>query len=142
MPTRLPNESRIRPPGSMELDPSGEGLAVDETARLIASNKVEGTPVFNRAGDQLGAIHNFMVDKYSGQVAYAVMLCGGFLGLGGSHHPLPWRALKYDSSLGGYVVDADDNSLMNAPRYSASEDPFADPDYPGRVDAHYFRQAL
>jgi hypothetical protein len=142
MPTRLPpaapNESRLRPPGSMELDPAGGPLATEETPRLIASNKVEGTPVFSRAGDQLGVVHNFMVDKYSGQVAYVVMLCGGFLGLGGSHHPLPWRALKYDPRLGGYVVNADDSALISAPRYSAAEDPFMDPAYPAQVEAHYF----
>jgi hypothetical protein len=121
----------------MELDPSGEGVAIEETVRLIASNKVEGTPVFNAQGEELGSIHNFMVDKYSGQVAYAVMLCGGFLGLGGSHHPLPWRALNYDPRVGGYVVSADDQRLMSAPRYSASEDPIADPGFGEKVDAHY-----
>ena len=52
-----------------------------ETQRLIASNKVEGTPVYKRDGEQLGNVYNFMVDKYSGQVAYAVMSFGGFLGL-------------------------------------------------------------
>lgn len=121
----------------MELDPAGEGVATDETVRLIASNKVEGTPVFNDRGEELGAIHNFMVDKYTGQVAYAVMVCGGFLGLGGSHHPLPWRALKYEPKVGGYVVDADDQQLMKAPRYSASENPFADPAFAETVDSHY-----
>lgn len=121
----------------MELDPSGEGVARDETVRLIASNKVEGTPVYNARGEELGAIHNFMVDKYSGQVAYAVMVSGGFFGLGGSHHPLPWRALKYDESVGGYVVDIDDQRLMSAPRYDANEDAFADPAFAGQVDEHY-----
>ena len=32
-----------------------------------------------------------MVDKMSGQVAYAVMSFGGFLGIGDSYHPLPWK---------------------------------------------------
>jgi hypothetical protein len=137
MPTQLPDEHRLRSPGSMELDPSGEGVAIEETVRLIASNKVEGTPVFNGHGEQLGSIHNFMVDKYTGQVAYAVMASGGFLGLGGSHHPLPWRALKYEQRLGGYLVSADDGKLMSAPHYSASENPFADPEFAGKVDAHY-----
>lgn len=125
MPTRLPPpapyESRLRPPGSMELDPAGGSLAVEETARLIASNKVEGAPVFNKAGHQLGVVHNFMVDKHSGHVAYVVMLCGGFLGLGGSRHPLPWRALRYDPRLGGYVVDADDVALISASRCLAAD---------------------
>lgn len=137
MPTQLPDEHRLRTPGSMELDPSGEGVAIDETVRLIASSKVEGTPVFNAKGEELGTIHNFMVDKYTGQVAYAVMLSGAFLGLGGSYHPLPWRALKYERSARGYVIDVDNQRLVDAPRYSDSEDPFADPAFGEKVDAHY-----
>ena len=30
---------------------------------------------------------------------------GGFLGMGEDHHPLPWGALNYDTSLGGFVTD-------------------------------------
>ena len=137
MPTELPNERAVREPGSMQLDPSGEGIAIDETRRLIASNKVEGTPIYNRAGDQLGTVYNFMVDKVSGQVAYAVMSFGGFLGLGESYHPLPWRALTYDTRLGGYVVDIDQNQLSGAPQHRADEDAFADPAFGSKVDAYY-----
>jgi hypothetical protein len=121
----------------MELDPSGEGVAIEETRRLIASSKVEGTPVFNRAGEELGIVHNFMVDKVSGQVAYVVMSFGGFLGIGESYHPLPWRALTYDTRLGGYVVDVDKDRLANAPHHGADEDPFADNEYGEKVDAYY-----
>ena len=112
-------------------------VATDETDRLIASNKVEGTPVYNRQGERLGSVYNFMVDKRSGQVAYAVMSFGGFLGMGGSYHPLPWRALTYDTDKGGYVVDLDKDRLEEAPRYGAGEDPFADPDYGRRLDDFY-----
>ena len=136
MPTELPNERTIRAPGSMELDPTGEGVAIDETPRLIASSKVEGTTVYDRQGEAVGTILNFMVDKVSGQVAYAVMSFGGFLGLGENHHPLPWRALTYDTRLGGYVVDIDKSRLSDAPRYGSEED-FADADYGKRVDAYY-----
>jgi PRC-barrel domain len=67
MPTEVsPNEHIMREPGSLQLDPSGEGVAIDETKRLIASNKVEGTPVYKRDGEQLGNVYNFMVDKYTG----------------------------------------------------------------------------
>jgi hypothetical protein len=51
------------------------------------------------------------MDKYSGQVAYSVMSFGGFLGIGESYHPLPWRMLYYDSRQGGYVVDLDRRRL-------------------------------
>jgi hypothetical protein len=137
MPTNLPPERKLREPGSMELDPSGEGIATDETPRLIASNKVEGTAVYDRTGERLGAVYNFMVDKFTGQVAYAVMSFGGFLGIGESYHPLPWKALTYDRRLGGYVVDIDKDRLEQAPRYGAGEDPFADPDYGRRLDDFY-----
>ena len=139
MPTELPNERSIRKPGSMELDPSGEGVAIDETARLIASNKVEGTAVYDSAGKHLGTVHNFMVDKVSGQVAYAVLAFGGFLGLGENHHPLPWKALTYSVELGGYVVDIDPATLAGAPSHGAGEDGFADPAYGGRLDDYYGR---
>ena len=97
-------------------------VATDETNRLIASDKVEGTAVYNRQGERLGSVYNFMVDKRSGQVEYAVMSFGGFLGIGDSYHPLPWKALKYDTSMGGYVVDLDRNRLQRAPSYASSED--------------------
>src|SRR5688500_155350 len=113
------------------------GVATDETDRLIASDKVEGTAVYNRQGERLGTVYNFMVDKRSGQVAYAVMSLGGFLGMGESYHPLPWKVLTYDTSLGGYVVDLDKDRLTNAPSYTASESPRWDRDYGNRIDRYY-----
>ena len=98
-------------------------VATDETDRLIASDKVEGTAVYNRQGERLGSVYNFMVDKRSGQVDYAVMSFGGFLGIGDSYHPLPWKALTYDTSQGGYVVDLDKDRLQGAPSYSSQRGP-------------------
>ncbi len=137
MPTELPTERALRAPGSMELDPPGEGISTDETRKLIASSKVDGTAVFDRAGEQIGTVHNFMVDKVTGQVAYVVMSFGGFLGIGESYHPLPWRALTYDTILGGYVVDIDKDRLAGAPTHGAGDDPFADREYGRKVDAYY-----
>jgi hypothetical protein len=52
---------------------------------------VVGTAVYNLQGYNLGSIYSLMVDKITGQVAYAVMSFGGFFGIGESYHPLPWR---------------------------------------------------
>ena len=94
-------------------------LATDETNRLISSDKVEGTPVYNPKGERLGKVHHLMIDKYTGQVAYAVMSFGGFLGIGEKYHPLPWKMLNYDTRMGGYVVDLDRDRLDKAPSYTA-----------------------
>ena len=113
-------------------------VATDETRELIASDKVEGTAVYNRQGERLGTVHNFMVDKRSGQVAYAVMSFGGFLGVGESYHPLPWRVLTYDTAQGGYVVDLTREQLQGAPSYTGGEVPdWADRSYGRRLDDYY-----
>jgi sporulation protein YlmC with PRC-barrel domain len=115
-------------------------VATDETNRLIASDKVEGTAVYNRQGERLGSVYNFMVDKRSGQVEYAVMSFGGFLGLGDSYHPLPWKSLTYNRELGGYVVDLDKDRLMSAPTYEQASGPdWDDPTYGRRIDEYYGR---
>ena len=49
-----------------------------ETASLIGSDKVEGTPVYRSNGDRVGQVERVMIDKLSGKVAYAVMSFGGF----------------------------------------------------------------
>jgi len=72
-----------------------------ETAGLIGSDKVEGTAVYDAKGEHIGSIERVMIDKVSGQVAYAVLQFGGFLGLGSDYYPIPWESLKYDISLGG-----------------------------------------
>ncbi|MBP7001426.1 PRC-barrel domain-containing protein [Amaricoccus sp.] len=108
-----------------------------ESGNLIASDKVEGTAVYNREGERLGSVHNFMVDKQSGKVAYAVMSFGGFLGIGDSYHPLPWQSLTYDTGQGGYVVDLDRSQLEKAPRYERDEDPWGDRAYGRSVYDYY-----
>ena len=112
-------------------------IETDETENMIASNKVEGTNVYNTEGDKLGSIYNFMVDKESGQVEYAVLQFGGFLGMGSDYYPVPWAALEYDEEQGGYVVAIDKEQLEDAPRYSASDEPVYDRAYGARIDEHY-----
>ncbi len=105
--------------------------------RLIASNRVEGTAVYDRQGEKLGRIENFMVDKVSGRAEYAVMSFGGFLGIGDDHYPIPWSKLTYDTDKGGYVVDLDREKLKDGPNYRAGEEPQFDRDYDRRVYDYY-----
>ena len=92
-----------------------------ETANLIASDKVEGTPVYRSNGERVGEIKRIMIDKISGKVAYAVMSFGGFMGIGEDYYPLPWSLLSYNPELEGYEVNLSESQLKNAPRYSKHE---------------------
>jgi hypothetical protein len=62
---------------------------------------------------------------------------GGFLGMGESYHPLPWKSLTYDTRQGGYVVDMDKTKLQGAPSYRAGEEPMYDRAYGQRVYDYY-----
>ena len=86
-----------------------------ETTRLIASDKVEGTPVRRSNGDKIGTIERVMLDKRSGCVAYAVMSFGGFLGIGEEYRALPWKVLKYNENLDAYELNLTDDQLRGAP---------------------------
>lgn len=105
--------------------------------QVISSDRVEGTNVYNMSGDKLGSIDDLMIDKVSGQVQYAVLEFGGFLGMGSDRYPLPWSMLKYDTSRDGYVVPLDKNILGDAPRYSADDVPAYTPEYGKTVNSYY-----
>jgi len=113
-------------------------LDTKETTRLIAADKVEGTQVYNKANENIGTIDNIMIDKLSGKVAYAVMSFGGFLGVGENYHPLPWGMLRYDTRVGGYVVDIDKRILEGAPSYGPRERvDWDDEKWGRRIHEHY-----
>lgn len=110
----------------------------DTRGRLIAADQVEGTSIYNRKGESLGSIEDVMIDKVSGRIAYAVAGFGGFLGIGNRHYPLPWDTLKYDTAMGGYVVDLDRGVLEGAPSYSDTDVAgWQDPAWNRRVYDYY-----
>ena len=109
----------------------------DETSDLISSDKVEGTAVYNRKGEKLGMISNFMVGKRNGRVEYAVLSFGGLFGMGERNYPLPWDVLTYDPDQGGYVVDLDKDRLKEAPSYECGSDPTYDRNFGEQVYGYY-----
>jgi sporulation protein YlmC with PRC-barrel domain len=108
------------------------------SGQLIAASKVNGTNVYNRAGEKLGSVYDVMIDKRSGKAEYAILSFGGFLGIGDSYHPLPWRSLTYDEAQSGYVVDIDRSRLEGAPVYSDRDaDRWRDPAYGKQINDYY-----
>jgi len=85
---------------------------------VISSDRVKGTAVFGAEGRQIGTIDHLVIEKVSGRIGYAVMSFGGLLGLGQDYIPIPWIALSYDSSLGGYATTLTEEQLRTAPAHS------------------------
>ena len=103
--------------------------------QLISSEDVQGTEVYGLGEEKVGEIDHLMIDKLSGRVIYAVMSFGGFLGLGHSHYPLPWAALKYDTGLEGYRTGITEQQLKDAPEFS--DDSWSDRAWETSTHRHY-----
>jgi hypothetical protein len=103
---------------------TAETIAKPETKHhaLVASDRVEGTIVRRLSGERVGTIQRLMIDKVSGNVAYAVLRFGGFLGMGEKHLPIPWERLKFDTTRQAYLVSLSDAELAKAPSYAAGEE--------------------
>ena len=114
-------------------------VAANETRDLISSDKVAGTSVYDRNGNNLGTISNVMLDKRSGQVAYAVLSFGGFLGIGEEFRALPWSLLIYNEELDAYELNLTDDQLRGAPVSGRDfyERGAADPDWERRLHDYY-----
>ena len=102
---------------------------------LMGADTLLGDEVYNHNDEELGDIKEIMLDMRTGQIAYAVMTFGGFLGLGEGHHPVPWKKLRYDVNLGGFVTDITHEQLTGAPSWS--ETWVDDPTYRERSYSYY-----
>lgn len=88
---------------------------------LIASDRVEGTAVYDGVGNHLGSIRRLMIDKVSGQVVYAIVSFGGFFRPGEESYIVPWAKLRYDKGVGGYRTDITEAELRGAPQHARGE---------------------
>jgi PRC-barrel domain len=82
-----------------------------ETHNLIASDRVEGTPVSGTDGTTIGTIERVMIDKLTGNVAYAVLSFNDSVGTRNRHLPIPWCRLTYDRKLAAYHLDLTEEEL-------------------------------
>lgn len=125
-------------------DPHNNVLDKNETFSMIASDKVEGTAVFDSTGEKLGTVRKVMIGKFDGQVRYVVMGFGGLFGMGEDNYPLPWDSLDYDTKLEGYklkTVTKNDLEKDKAPSYGRNEEPDWSDDYDRGIRLYYFRTA-
>jgi len=97
-----------------------------------------GDRVTNRANEDLGNIEDIMIDLESGQVAYAVVSFGGFLGLGDKLFAVPWTSFEIDTDRHELLMDVEKSTLEAAPGFDKDNWPnFADPAFGATIHSHY-----
>ncbi len=108
---------------------------------LIASDRVEGTPVRRPDGETIGEITRLMIEKKSGRVAYVVMTVSSLLGLSEQHVTLPWGTLHYNPDLDAYELDLSDEQLRESPaRDAEGQEAAVQRDWEEQVHRYYNAQ--
>ena len=85
--------------------------------RVRPASTMIGSKVVNPEGEQLGSIKELMIDLDDGQIAYAVLSFGGFLGVGDKLFAVPLEALTFDTEAHTVILDVDKEILKNAPGF-------------------------
>jgi hypothetical protein len=93
---------------------------------VIESDRVEGTPVFDRSDNRIGTIKRLLIEKVSGRVLSVDVTFGGFLGLGTRHLTVPWDKLTYAPGLGGYHTDVTEDQLRGTSALYGDDDVWPD----------------
>lgn len=116
----------------------GEDNTSGPGPEIMAADTLEGDKVVNAQGDDLGTIEDVMIDVQRGRVAYAVMSCGGFLGMGDKLFAIPWNALTLDADRRCFVLDADRERFEEAPGFDKDHWPsMADNSWASQVHDFY-----
>lgn len=106
--------------------------------RVLAASTLAGDSVRNVAGDDLGNISEIMIDIPSGRIAYAVLSYGGFLGMGDKLFAVPWSALRVDEDEKCFILNADRQTIENAPGFDKDNWPdMADANFGSNLNAYY-----
>ncbi len=108
------------------------------TRRVLSAGSITGDTVRNQAGEDLGRIEEIMLDVASGDIAYAVLSFGGFLGLGDKLFAVPWNAFELNAENHEFILDVDKATLENAPGFDKDNWPdFADTSFTSQIHTHY-----
>lgn len=125
-PATTPNEPAPARPAATAPVRADTGRAERDWERRHRASKIIGTNVRNKQGEKIGDIEDIVLDR-SGNVAYAVVSTGGFLGIGDRRHAVPWKALQVQANEDFLVLDIDRKRLQAAPGFASKSWPnFAD----------------
>src|SRR5688500_14308554 len=96
-------EKNIFDKGARPTTESEKAAGQSRVDRLEAK-AIIGCEIRNPQGEDLGKIDNLMVNLQKGEVEYAVVEFGAFLGLGGKLFAVPFKELKLDADNKTFIL--------------------------------------
>ena len=95
-------------------------MANRKTHTLLATNDINGATILDETGREMGRVDHLVLDMVKGKIAYAVVVFGGFLGLGEETYSIPWGSVRFNSEEGLFVTAITREQLESAPSRPAN----------------------
>jgi sporulation protein YlmC with PRC-barrel domain len=100
-----------------------EGPHANAPVRRLTATSIIGDKVENLQGEDLGKIDNLMINIETGNIEYAVLEFGSFLGMGGKLFAIPYRQLYLNSDKECFVLDRSKDAFKNMPGFDKNHWP-------------------
>ncbi len=96
------------------------GASIEKSETMygaVSASTIIGESVVNRQNENLGKIHELVIDAREGRLAYAVLSFGGFMGMGTKLFAMPWKAFEFSSTEQKLILNVDKEKLETAPGF-------------------------
>jgi hypothetical protein len=105
---------------------------------LMGAATLIGNDVYNAEGEDLGDIKEIMLDMSRGEISYAVLSFGSFLGMGSKLFAVPWSALTLDTENKRFTLNVPKDRLERAPGFDRGKWPnMADQSWAKGIHSYY-----
>lgn len=111
---------------------------------IIRASTLMGCTVFNNKYEVLGSVEDVVLNTETGELSYAAVSMGGFLGMGDELFAVPWRAFKCENREGKHVcvLAVSKERLSSAKGFNQDKWPnMADPKWQQLNDSVYEARA-
>jgi sporulation protein YlmC with PRC-barrel domain len=108
-----------------------EGPLANTPVERLTATSIVGDTVENPGGEDLGKIDNLMINLRSGEIEYAVIEFGSFLGVGGKLFAVPFQELRLDPGRKTFILNRDKEYLKLSPGFDKDH-------WPDTNDHSYF----
>ncbi len=105
--------------------------------QVVKSADVIGKKVISTNDEPLGKIEEIVLDKLNGDVRYAVLSFGGFMGLNTDYYAIPWESLSYCSEKEAFELGIDKDKLTSAKGFNKDNWPNFAEEYTRSIDDFY-----
>ena len=100
-----------------------EGPAANDPVHRLTATSIIGDSIESSEGEDIGKIDNLMVNLRNGEIEYAVVEFGSFLGIGGKLFAVPFTELRPDPARKIFILNRDKEYLKQAPGFDKTHWP-------------------